>query len=144
MQQLTTTLPRVIANLNLNYFLKSFRDQGWEGNAWAEVNRRKPDTKEYLYPSKPKASSRTNPINIRTGAMRRAVSSSLKEATMTRIRFVIDMRAVKGTKENYAQFINEGTDKMAKRKFFGSSSKITQLNVNKIKSYTDKIWKTQG
>src|ERR1700761_4946390 len=92
-------LPKVISNLNLNYFLASFRNQAWESSRWKEVNRRIPDKKEYLYPAKPKASSRTNPILIRTGTLRRTVASSLREASATRIRFVVDTRATKGTKE---------------------------------------------
>lgn len=135
MSQAKTSVPLKVANLTKNYFLSSFRNQGWEGSKWDEVNRRIKDTKEYKYPTKPKASSRTSPINIRTGKMRRQVSASLKEVTYQRIRFVVDMRSV-GFKDNYAEYANES------RKFMGQSARLKALQKKKITNEFRKIWNT--
>lgn len=127
-------LPILIANQAQNYFLDSFKEQGWEGEGWKEVNRRIPGTKEYKYPSPPKASAHISPILVRTGKLRRAVGESIREATWDRVRLVVDLP--------YAARHNDGLDGMPKRHYMGDSAKLQLKQKELITNYIDKVWRT--
>lgn len=129
---LKNDLPILMANKAKNYFLSSFKQQGWEGSSWQEVNRRIEGTKAYKYPSKPKASSRKNPILIRTGKLRRAVSNSIRTVTFEKIQLIVDLP--------YAVRHNEGTDGMPQRKYMGDSEKLRSIMKDEIDKALKKLF----
>lgn len=134
MAQVRAELPPVLGSTAQNFFLSSFRYQGFEEGAqkWKEVKRRMPDQPEYKYPKKKGLSRRTKPILSMTGRLRRAVSTSLREATWKIIRFVVDVP--------YAEYLNEGTDKMAKRQYIGKSEILDKKIKEKIEKVVNGIW----
>jgi hypothetical protein len=127
----------LLTNQAQNYFLSSFKTQGFDGEAWKEVKRRTPGTTEYKYPAKPKASSRTSPILIRTGTLRRAVSTMARTAQVsdTGARMIVDLP--------YAKAQNEGSDKknIPKREYVGQTEQLTVMQKEKIDEIIKKIWK---
>lgn len=139
--QVKRELPVLLANDAMKYFLASFNDQGWNGQVWEEVERRKPETNAYKY-AKP-VSKRTMPILQGTGRLRREVSLIAGNAVIKydqynfHVKLVLDDRMVP-----YGKFINIGTDDMPRRKFMGDSPTLRSILFNRIKSYMDKVWKT--
>lgn len=98
----------LLPNQAQNYFLSSFKKQGFDGQPWKQVQRRDPDTNAYKYPKKKGLRRRTSPIlvgagyRIRGGTLRRAVSN-MARTTQTRgngFRMIIDLP--------YAKIHNEG------------------------------------
>jgi len=104
----------LLSNQAQNYFLSSFRKQGFDGKTWQEVQRRDPSTKAYKYPKTKGLQRRTSPIlvgagfRVRGGKLRRAVSSIARTAEIntssgggnSRLRMVVDLP--------YAKIQNEG------------------------------------
>jgi len=124
---LKKTLPPVIGNDVKNFFLKSFRDQGFTDKAlekWPEVNRRIKDTKEYLYPKKKKLGRRTKAINVNTGRFRKSII--VIEARFNKI-------VVGSVGVPYAKYVNE------KRQVVGDSAVLRAQLKKKIKKEMDKI-----
>jgi phage gpG-like protein len=133
----STNMMREIAMANKNYFLQSFKAQGWDGKKWQEVNRRIKGTKEYKYPAKKGLRRRTRPILVGKGALRRAVNSSIKSVTPTRVRFQVDLP--------YAAIHNEGLRKkgggtMPKRQYMGNNKETDKINQTIIKKYANKAF----
>lgn len=126
-------VPILLANQAQNYFVSSFRKQGWSdtGN-WKEVKRRTPGTPEYKYPAFSGLSRRTKPILVMSGRLRRAVSASIREATFDRIRLTVPLP--------YAEALNYGTNKMVARKFMGDSRELREKQLRLIKNSFDKAF----
>jgi len=130
-----------LSNLSQNYFLSSWKKQGFNGEAWKDVQRREPGTKAYKYPKKKGLQRRTQPILIgsgfktRGGTLRRAVSNMARTAEIStnRSRMVVDVP--------YAGYLNEGTDKMVARKFVGQTQELTDKQQKAITKIIDRIWK---
>jgi phage gpG-like protein len=120
-----------LSNQAQNYFVKSFTKQGFNGVEWDNVQRRMQGYKAYKYP---RARSRTNPILVETGTLRRAVSAMNRTAEITddRLRMVVDLP--------YAARHNEGLKGMPKRQFVGQTDELTQMQTDKIREIVDKIW----
>lgn len=118
-------MPKVLANQAQNFFSQTFNKQEWENTSWPEVNRRRPGTKEYKYPKNKGLARRTRAILVKTGRMRREVGNSIREATFNRIRLAVAAP--------YAEFQNYGTGKIPKRKFMGSSNRLSKLHLELIK-----------
>jgi len=133
----------LLSNQAQNYFLDSFKKQGWDGTPWKEVQRRTPGTKAYKYPKTKGLQRRTQPILIgagyrkRGGTLRRAVSSMsrTKEITKDRVRMIVDLP--------YANIINEGGGHMPKREYVGQDSTLTRMQTEKITEIINRIWKTK-
>lgn len=139
--QVKKELPVLLANDAQKYFLASFKDQGWNGNPWEEVERRKPDTKAYKY-AKP-VSKRTMPILQGTGLLRREVSLIAANAIITYDRFNFKVKLIlDDDMVPYGKFINEGTDNMVVRPFMKASPGLREILFNRIKRYMDNVWKT--
>ena len=126
------TLPVQLANVAQNYFTASFTQQGWDGGQWKEVKRRIPGTPEYKYPKFKGLSRRTSPILVRTGALRRAVSNSIRSATWRSVRLVVDLP--------YAAAQNNGSGNVPQRKYMGNSPVLIEKQKLKIKQFVDKAW----
>jgi phage gpG-like protein len=125
-------LPTKLGAQAVNHFVKSFTIGGLDNKPWKEVQRRIPGTKAYLYPKNKGLSRRTNPILVNTGALRRAVSTSVRETTFDIIRLVVPLE--------YAKFLNNGTGKMAARPFMKDNSTLRKMQKTKIIAEINKIW----
>lgn len=132
-EQLKRTLPTLIANQAVNYFVGTFTRAQFDGKKWKEVKRRIPDTAAYRYPKKKGLSRRTKPILIGTGNLRRAVSASKRRVTWDRIDFVVAVP--------YAGFQNYGTDTIPARKYIGDSKYLRNQQIKLIKQEADKIFR---
>lgn len=141
-EQVKKELPVLLANDAQKYFLGSFKDQGWNGNHWEEVERRKSDTNTYKYPKGKGLSRRTMPILQKTGRLRREVSLLADKARITYDRFNFHISlTLDDNMVPYGKYINEGTDKMPQRKFMGDSPELKKILFNRINNYMDKVWK---
>lgn len=131
LQQLKNTLPPLIANQAVKYFTDTFKKQSWDGVAWKEVDRRVPGTKSYKYPKKKGLQRRRNPILLKTGTLRRAVSMSARVVSFSHIRLVVDLP--------YAAYHNEGQG-VAKRQFMGQSAILKREQIKLIERELQKAW----
>ena len=139
----------VLANQAQNYFVSSWRKQGFDGKAWNEVQRREPGTKAYKYPKKKGLQRRTQPILVgagyksRGGTLRRAVSNMARTAEIStgKLRMIVDLP--------YAKAMNEGTDNAGRghhttipaRTYAKQTVELTGMQEKKITQIIDKIWK---
>ena len=126
-------LPKLLANQAQTFFVKSWSNQGWEGDKWQEVKRRIEGTPEYKYPKKKGLGRRTKAILVNTGRLRRAVGSSIRSQQFDRIRLVVDLP--------YAEVHNDGGVHAPKRTFMKHSTTLGAMQQEKIKEFTDKVWK---
>lgn len=130
----------LLSNQAQNYFLRSWKTQGFDGASWKEVNRRIEGTKAYKYPKTKGLQRRTNPIligsgyKVRGGTLRRAVSNMARTAEIShnRIRMVVDLP--------YAAVINEGGKNMPQRQFIGQTNELTKMQKEKINEVISKVW----
>jgi len=113
LQVMKRELPILLANQAQRYFADSWKQQGYEGKQWKEVKRREEGTKEYKYPKYKGLSRRTNPILVRSGALRREVSNSIRSQSFDLIKLVSSLP--------YSSYINEGTPTMDARPFMRDS-----------------------
>ncbi|MEG7677090.1 hypothetical protein U2060_15225, partial [Listeria monocytogenes] len=67
-----------------------------------------------------------------SGALRRATSNSIRQATWERIMLVVDLP--------YAKRHNEGLDGMPQRTFIGQTNELTKIQNEFVTKYFDKIW----
>jgi len=137
----------LLSNQAQNYFLSSFKNQGFDGKPWQEVQRRIEGTNAYKYPKTKGLQRRTSPIlvgagfKIRGGTLRRAVSSMADTAQITtsggggtsKLRMVVDL--------DYAKYNNEGGGHLPKRQFVGQTAQLTEMQLAKIKEITKRIFK---
>lgn len=128
-------LPIVVANATQNYFMNSWKEQGFNGEKWQEVKRREPGTRAYIYPKMKRLGRRTSAILVRSGDLRRAVGNSIRQATFEKIELVVP--------EKYAEAHNEGNPKknIPKRQFVGQTETLTRIQIEKITQGVDFIWR---
>lgn len=146
-QQLKNTLPVELANQAQNFFMASWKKQGFDDGgvqSWPVPKRRIEGTEEYKYPKSKGLGRRTRATLVQSGALRRAVGMSIRSTTFEKVQLIVgDMQpsgsGVKG-KFDYARYQNEGTDKIPKRKFMGDSATLRQMQIKKISSSIDKVW----
>lgn len=120
-------LPKLVASDIRNYFVNSFRRQGFDGQKWQEVKRREKENQ---------TAKDKKPILIQTGRLRRSVNESIRKTTWQEIILGIDTP--------YAVYHNEGTDKIPKRQFMGQSKELDEKVKNRIERTIKKIIQTQG
>lgn len=125
-------LPKVLANQAQNYFVMSWRKQGFNGNKWQEVKRRIAGTNEYKYPKTKGLSRRRKDILINTGRLRRDVANSVVVANWNKVQLVIQA--------NYAKYHNEGTNRIPQRQFVGQTKELTAKQLQTIDDYFKKVW----
>lgn len=123
-EQLKKDLPKVIANDTKNYFVESFNAEKWDGKAWEPRKNAKDQGRHLL---------------VKSARLRNDLINSNKSATWQSIRFTID--------NPYAQVHNDGLKAgrgagftMPKRRFVGQTKELTRRQLDKIKSYMEKIW----
>lgn len=128
-------LPMLLAKQAENYFTETFKLQRLGPTQWANVQRRIPGTLEYKYPARPKSSSRTRPILIGTGNLRRKVSRSIHHASWTGgVTLIVDLP--------YAKIHNEGgaihKDDHGRANFMKTTTKTYNgLKMNKKGKYKE-------
>lgn len=133
---LKRSVPILLANQAQRFFVDTFTNQAWpDTGKWEEVNRRISGTKEYKYPKTKGLSRRVTPILVRSGALRRAVSNSIRQATFERIRLDVP------TSLAYAGVHNFGTNKIPMRKFMGDSPILRKKQVDLIQREFNKAFK---
>lgn len=95
-------MPTLLANQARNFFLDSFKNQAWDGKGWAP---------------RQKNTRKGRAILVKSGALRRAVSQSVRSVAFERISLVVALP--------YAAVHNEGFDgtvRAHQRKRFSRSS----------------------
>jgi phage gpG-like protein len=144
LDQVKKEAPPILANQAQTFFTHSFDKQGFnEGQEkWTEVKRRQEGTSEYKYPKFKGLGRRTKAILSGASRLKRAVASSVRQATWDMIRLVVDVP--------YADIHNKGGEgkafgkyrfKMPQRKFMGDSEMLRRKQMEKLKQIVDKIWK---
>lgn len=131
--EMKVDLPVVLANQAQNFFVSSWAKQGWDGTKWKEPNRKIPGTPEYKYPIGKKLGRRTRATLVQTGALRRAVSNSIRSKTFDNVRLVVDLP--------YAEVHNDGGENMPARPYMKDSPILRIQQQKKIKEFTDKVWR---
>jgi len=141
LQRTKRDLPVKLANETKNYFLSSWNKQGFDGQKWQEVERRKPGTVAYMR-AKPSERTRAILVGKGSGRLRRDVANSLRAATFEKIIFRVE--------NPYAQIHNEGgmgrafgkhSFKMPKRQFIGQTNELRNKQIAIIKQYIGGIWR---
>lgn len=125
-------LPIILAKVTQSEFVKNFQGEGFDGQKWITPNRKIAGTTEYKYPKTKGLSRRTKPTLTNSGALRRATSNSIRQATWERIMLVVDLP--------YAKRHNEGLDGMPQRTFIGQTNELTKIQNEFVTKYFDKIW----
>lgn len=133
---LKRSVPILLANQAQTFFVQRFKEQSWPdtGN-WKQVQRRIQGTNEYKYPKSKGLSRRVTPILVRTGALRRAVSTSIRQATFEKIRLDVPTSLV------YAGVHNFGTNRIPMRKFMGDTPILRKKQLDLIQREFNKAFK---
>lgn len=138
--KLKRDLPIVLANQAQRHFSNSWKEQGFEGKPWKEVQRRIPGTDSYKYPMKKGLARRTRAILVKSGELRRKVAASVRVARFERINLVVDLP--------YAVAHNEGTSNAGRnhstvipaRPFMKDTPKLREMQIQKINEFVQKLW----
>lgn len=125
-------LPVRLAKQAENYFTASFTKQAWENKPWIKPQRVIPGTYAYKYPKNKGLSRRTKPTLVMSGALRRAVSNSIRDAKWDLIKLQVDLP--------YAKIHNEGLDGMKRRTYMKQTKELEINQERLIKKSIDKIW----
>lgn len=123
-----TKIPVLVSNNSKNFFLQSFRNQGFTDNSLEKWQKRDNRAR--------RSSGRA--ILVDTGALRRSIKVS--QSSFNKI--VITSNLPYAAVHNYGLKAGRGRGfKMPKRKFMGNSKKLNQQNIDIIKSELTKIFK---
>ena len=123
-----TKIPVLVYNNSKNFFLQSFRNQGFTDNSLEKWQKRDNRSR--------RNSGRA--ILVDTGALRRSIKVS--QSSFNKI--VITSNLPYASVHNYGLKAGRGRGfKMPKRKFMGNSKKLNQQNIDIIKSELTKIFK---
>lgn len=128
-------LSLLMANLAKNSFLDNFKEQGFDGKKWKEVQRRIAGTKAYA--GNKDSGKRTRAIlqGKGSGRLRRDVANSVSnghkngELSYT---LVVD--------NPYAGYHNDGTSRIPQRQFVGMTEKLNKQIIEKINAKIMEIW----
>lgn len=134
-EQTKRELPKKLANMTQNYFVLSWKKQGFDNKDWKEVKRRIPGTPEFKYPMKKGLSRRTKPIGVQSGELRRRVANSVIVADWDRIKLLVDLP--------YAEAFNGGTEHQAARPFMGQTDDLTGKQTKMIEQHFNTAWGTK-
>lgn len=121
-------IPVLVSNNSKNFFLQSFRNQGFTDNSLEKWQKRDNRSR--------RSSGRA--ILVDTGTLRRSIKVS--QSSFNKI--VITSNLPYASVHNYGLKSGRGRGfKMPKRKFMGNSKKLNQQNIDIIKSELTKIFK---
>jgi phage gpG-like protein len=124
-----------LANIAKNEFLNNFREQGFNGKKWREVQRRISGTKAHS--GKKDKGKRTRAIlqGKGSGRLRKDVANSVNNGVKNS---ELSYTLVVGNE--YASYHNDGTSKIPQRQFVGMTEKLNKKILNKINEKFIKIW----
>jgi len=124
-----------LANTAKNEFMSNFKNQGFNGHKWKEVNRRIEGTPEYKYPKSKGLSRRTKPILSISGQLRRDVSNSVSTGHKNN-----NLSYTLVVNNPYAEYQNDGTNKIPQRQFVGMTPELNKKLLTKISQKIGTIW----
>lgn len=152
-------IPIKIANLTQNHFVSHFTNESFESDKWKMPNRKIAGTNEYKYPKLKGLGRRTSKILVRSGALRRATSNSIRNATWQRIELINGLKYAyvqnNGFKDSVSvkQHTRRMNDKEVQvkahtskmnipaRPFMKDSLVLRKKQLSLINLEVDKIWK---
>lgn len=102
-----------LAKATRDYFVKAMDTQSWEGKEWVDGG------KDYHGLEK-------------TGKLRSDVYNSIQQTSSTGFTISVD--------NDYAVYVNDGTDKIPARKFFGESDELDAIYKEIIDRYIQKLF----
>ena len=124
-----------LANIAKNDFLNNFREQGFNGQKWKEVQRRTAGTKAYK--GNKDAGKRTRAIlqGKGSGRLRKDVANSVSDGIKNS-----ELSYTLIVKNDYASYHNDGTAKIPQRHFVGMTPSLNKKILNKINEKFSQIW----
>lgn len=157
--QVRRDLPVILSNQAQNFFTASWRKKGWDDGGvhpWAE--------------RRGSSGGKKRALLVKTGRLRRAVSSSIRQRSFEKIRLVVDVpyaaihneggivhkpamekvlhfskggRFSKMAKAKYAQkvMIPAHDVRIPKRQFMGDSRTLRDMQIKTITKTVDTIWR---
>jgi phage gpG-like protein len=135
LQQAERGLSLAIANVAKNEFLNNFREQGFNGKKWKEVQRRIAGTKAYAGNKDKGKRTRAILQGKGSGRLRKdvanSVSNGIKNSELS-YTLIVD--------NEYASYHNDGTSKIPQRQFVGMTEKLNKKILNKINEKIIQIW----
>jgi len=135
LKQAEKGLSLAIANVAKNEFLNNFREQGFNGKKWKEVQRRIAGTKAYAGNKDKGKRTRAILQGKGSGRLRKdvanSVSNGIKNSELS-YTLIVD--------NEYASYHNDGTSKIPQRQFVGMTEKLNKKILNKINEKIIQIW----
>jgi phage gpG-like protein len=113
---------KIMGNESLKHFNKSFVDSGFTDESFERWAARKPRSRN------------NNKLLIDTGRLKNSI----------RIMNMTNMSVTIGTSVFYAEYHNNGTSRIPKRKFIGFSSKLNKIIIEKVSNLVEKIFKNSA
>jgi hypothetical protein len=132
-----------MANTAKTEFMSNFRNQGFDGNKWQDVQRRNPNSEWYKRGTQ---SDRGRAIlqGKRSGRLRKDVENSVKtgvkNSNLSYTLVVNNPYAIVHNEGLTAKIYGKKTFKMPKRQFVGMTNTLNKKLLNKIASKLSKIW----
>jgi len=127
---ISSVAPHAVAVVAANHFKEHFQNQGFEGDKWPEVNRRKDyfvrQTDGKKVKNYAKGAARLRPILTgETGDLGRSIEADAAKST--------GGNAVVAAR-HYGQWHNEGAGHLPKRQFMGQTPTLNQMIANELDS----------
>jgi phage gpG-like protein len=124
-----------LANIAKNEFLDNFREQGFNGQKWREVQRRIAGTKAYAGSKDRGKRTRAILQGKGSGRLRKDVANSVSNGQKNS-----ELSYTLIVKNEYASYHNDGTAKIPQRQFVGMTEKLNKKILNKINEKFSQIW----
>ena len=135
LQQAEKGLSLAMANVAKNEFLNNFREQGFNGKKWKEVQRRIEGTKAYSGNKDKGKRTRAILQGKGSGRLRKDVANSVANGRKNS-----ELSYTLVVENNYASYHNDGTSKIPQRQFVGMTEKLNKKILNKINEKFIQIW----
>ena len=124
-----------LANIAKNEFLDNFKNQGFNGKKWQEVQRRTAGTKAFAGTKDRGKRTRAILQGKGSGRLRRDVANSVSNGVKNS-----ELSYTLVVANPYASYHNDGTAKIPQRQFVGMTPKLNRLILSKINEKLYKIW----
>lgn len=135
LQEAEKGLSLALANVAKNEFLNNFREQGFNGKKWKEVQRRIEGTKAYSGNKDKGKRTRAILQGKGSGRLRKDVANSVANGRKNS-----ELSYTLVVENNYASYHNDGTSKIPQRQFVGMTEKLNKKILNKINEKLSQIW----
>jgi len=124
-----------LANIAKNEFLNNFREQGFNGQKWREVQRRTAGTKAYAGSKDRGKRTRAILQGKGSGRLRKDVANSVSNGQKNS-----ELSYTLIVNNEYASYHNDGTKTIPQRQFVGMTEKLNKKILNKINEKFSQIW----